>query len=46
MIRILVVTHPYAGNDGNINFELIRKAYDLSKGNSADVKILMMQNRN
>ena len=43
MIRILVVTHPYAGNDGNINFELIRKAYDLSKGNSADVKILMME---
>ena len=42
MISILVITHPYAGNDSDINCELINAAYDLSKGNGADVKILIM----
>ena len=43
MISILVITHPYAGNDSDINCELINAAYDLSKGNGADVKILTME---
>lgn len=43
MINILVITHPYAGHDSDINCELVNEAYHLSRDNGANVKILIME---